>query len=67
MFARAKQIWREAKLRWTVLFLKRIKADLKLSIGVRILKIGSLQLRIFYLQELDLRRFEEKIDNHEWR
>jgi hypothetical protein len=34
---------------------------------VGILKIGSLGLRIFYLQEPDLRRFEEKIDDHEWR
>jgi hypothetical protein len=30
-------------------------------------KIGSLVLRIFYLQGPDPRRFEEKIDDDEWR
>ncbi|WJX56673.1 hypothetical protein P8452_42310 [Trifolium repens] len=44
---------------------KTIKAQLELLTRVRILKIGSLVLRIFYLQGPDLRRLEEKIDDDE--
>ena len=46
---------------------KTIKAKLELLTRVRIWKIGSLVLRIFYLQGPDLKRFEEKIDDDEWR
>ena len=46
---------------------KTIKAKLQHFAEVRILKIGSLVLRIFYLQGPDLRRLEEKIDDDEWR
>jgi hypothetical protein len=46
---------------------KIIKAKLQHFAQVRILKIGSLVLRIFYLQGPDPRRFEEKIDDDEWR
>ena len=46
---------------------KSIKAKLQPFARVRIWKIGSLVLRIFYLQGPDPRRFEEKIDDDEWR
>ena len=46
---------------------KIIKAKLQHFAQVRILKMGSLVLRIFYLQGPDPRRFEEKIDDDEWR
>ena len=46
---------------------KSIKAKLQPFAEVRILKIGSLVLRIFYLQGPDLKRIEEKINDDEWR